>query len=166
MIKTCGFDLKSILLLSILKIGVSFCAIMLWIFNQNTLVSTIVVCALIGILCITQLVVYLTTAKQVYIDNNGIRVIGRKVKIQILWEDVKLFSYHNEIVILEPATLKILYGENKLLSDNRYSDIHISLKKYKAAIKYIPKHILQNKKLFLYETDVLYDKDKYDLYKK
>ena len=92
----------------------------------------------------------------------GITIFDKSNKKNISWNEIKLFTYYNVILILEPNTLKVKYGNNEILLD---SNIHMSLKKYKKAIKFIPKEIIEKNELFLYETTYLYKQDKYKLYK-
>lgn len=169
MIRVRSYDLKSILILSIFKIFLLIGIIMMFFSKKNDeqiiIVHIAIILGFIVFLSILQILIYLFTIKKVLIDSYGINIYEKSNKKTILWNEVKLFTYYNEIIILEPNTLKVKYGKNEILLGENHSNIHISLKKYKEAIKFIPKDIIKNNDLFLYETTYLYKQDKYKLYK-
>ncbi|MBQ4510687.1 MAG: hypothetical protein II984_08190 [Clostridia bacterium] len=169
MIRIRSYDLKSILILSVFKIFLLIGIIMMFLSkndDEQIIVHVAIILGFIGFLFMLQILIYLLTYKKVLIDAFGITICEKSNKKTILWNEVKLFTYYNEMVILEPNTLKVKYGNNEILLGKNYSNIHISLKKYKEAINFIPKEILKNNDLFLYETLYLYKQDKYKLYSK
>ena len=169
MIKAKSYDLKSILILTIIKIFLLIVILMMLFSKKNDeeihIIHITIIFGSIGFLSMLQILIYLLTLKKVLINNLGITIFEKSNKKNISWNEIKLFTYYNEIVILEPNTLKVKYGNNETLLGKNYSNIHMSLKKYKKAIKFIPKEIIEKKELFLYETAYLYKQDKYKLFK-
>lgn len=166
MIKAKSYDLKSILCLTIFKIFSLIVILMMLLGKKNDeeipIIQITIILGIIGFLSILQILIYLLTLKKLLINNLGITIFDKSNKKNISWNEIKLFTYYNVILILEPNTLKVKYGNNEILLD---SNIHMSLKKYKKAIKFIPKEIIEKNELFLYETTYLYKQDKYKLYK-
>ena len=167
MVSIKSFDLKAVLLASVVNALFLFYLIMMLLTNNNRVQNTIACVAVLTIiaLCTVIQVTILLTAKKLTIDSCGITVYEKSGKKVILWNEVKLFTYYSEIILLEPNTLKVIYGNNEMLLGTNYSYIHISLQKYKEAISFIPEEIIKNNSLFLYETMYLYEQDKYGLYK-
>lgn len=169
MIKVRSYDLKSILALSILKLFIFILGLMIFITskddNSHFMIYGLIVLGIIILISISQLVIYLVTFKKIVINDKGIIIFKKTNNKTILWKEIKLFTYYSEIVVLEPNTLKIKCHDNKILLGRNYSDIHISLKKYKEAIKLIPNEIVKNNELLLYETPFLLKQDKYKLFK-
>ena len=129
----------------------------------------IIILSIFIVNCLLQIVIYLVSLNKLIINYDGVHILKKSTERLISWDKIKLYTYYNEVLLFEPHTLKILVSNNnekKLLLGNNYSNIHISLKKYKKTLKFIPKNILENNKLFLYETEYLYEKDKYKLQKK
>ena len=168
MVNVKSYDLKSILILSLFKIFLLIGMIMLYLSEDKArfIICFRILLSIEVIFTIIQLLIYFLTLKKIVINFDGINILNGTNKKLIFWEEIKKFSYYNELVILEPRTLKIVCEDNNLLLGRNYSNIHISLKQYKQAVKYIPSEILNNNTLFLYETKELYEKDKYQLYTK
>ena len=167
MIKIKSYDLKSILILSIFKISLLIGIIMLFFSkdaNEQIIVPIVIILVVVVFFTILQVIIYFATLKKLLIDSNGIVVYEKNNKKTILWKQVKLYTFYNEIIILEPNTLKVIYDDNKILLGKNYSNIHISLKQYKESINFIPKDIIKGNELFLYETIYLFKQDKYKLY--
>lgn len=131
--------------------------------TEKMIITTIIILCLVIFCSVAQLIIYFSTLKHLLINEDGIIIFSKSNVQKLVWDDVKLFTYYSEVVILEPNTLKIVYNDNKLLLSKNYSNIHVSLKKYKMLIKFIPPQILENNHLFLYETEYLYNNDKYKL---
>lgn len=170
MIKVRSYDLKSILILTIFKIFLLIGILMMFFSKKNDeqilIVHITIILGIIIFLSMLQILIYLFTSKKLLINDFGITIFEKSIKKNISWNEIKLFTYYNEIVILEPNTLKIKYGNDEILLGKNYSNIHISLKNYKKAINFIPKEIMEKNELFLYETAYLYKQDKYQLFKK
>ena len=168
MLEIKSFDLKSILMLSIFKIVTIVVSVIIYISDTKDIGSfmCITIClALILSFSLLQFFIYLRSLKSISISNEGITVRKKTDEKTIPWEKIKLFAYYNEIIILEPNTLKVVCTDDTLLSGEYVSDIHVTLKKYKQAIQYIPRVLLEKDDLLLYETTYLREIDKYDLYK-
>ena len=154
MVTAKSYDLKSIFILSFINVFYIFGLTMMCISpdeNQRNIEALMIVGGLILLFCILQLIIYLATLKKLQINYDGVTILRKADKKTILWKDIQLFSYYNEPFILEPNTLKIVYGNNELLLGEHYSNIHISYKIYKKAVAYIPTEFLNNT-LFLRET--------------
>ena len=168
MIKVRSYDLKSILLLTIFKIFLLIGMLMMYLSEKDDgeipIIQIAIILGFIGLLSMLQILIYLLTLTKLLINDFGITIYGKSNKKNISWYEIKLFTYYSEIFMLEPNILKVKYGNNKILLGKDSSYIRISLKKYKRAIKFIPKEIIEKNKLFLYETTYLYERDKYKLY--
>ena len=168
MISIKSYDLTAILIISLLKMMLLFPSVMMYL-CQDRFLGAITTLSIFLLLSTIQIAVYFATLKKVRIDHVGVTVLKKSNKETILWSEIKLFYYYNEPLLLQPNTVQIFHGDDKmLLGDDHYhySRIRLSLKKYKEAIKLIPSEILENNKLFLYPSTELYEWDKYHLYEK
>ena len=168
MLRVKSYQLKSILILSIFKIFLALGIVTLYLTEsrERFTVHFFILFGIIIFFTILQMLICFLTLKKAVVDYNGISVLNKRDTKLIAWAEIKEFSYHNELIILEPHTLKIVCAGNQLLFGEDFLNIHISLKKYKQAVKYIPSEILNSNTLFLYPSTYLYEKDQYKLYDK
>lgn len=169
MIKTCYYDKKSFLILSIINIiiFISFFISLLLNVLYYSLLLFVVILVLMIITLMTQIIIFFASHGTVVFTSEGIELKGR-INKKFNWNIVKGIYYCNNLLIGELNCVEIwiekIDSAFELLDDKNIK-IHCTKKKYIEISKIVPLSLKEANKYLFYENIYLREKDEFKLYK-